>query len=454
MKTYKFSKTYIGAFLYRFAFLLFVPLLQSFLFANRGALKLFTLYSSDLAVVVLLLSFAVIRCSKSEFRSSRNILDVKSGIVFRISEKSLRNKKENLLLTKGIFLNLFGGCRLKVFGGSTFSTAYLRQRDCVELLDDILPRQPEKNLVSGIFRTLLMSVSFSNALTGLLAAVPLIRRASMVLGAKQTALIIEGANLEGLLAFTGLPPILSRISSILFMFLVIGFASEFFAEYGLKFSIYSTHFAVKKGLITKTQVFFSKSSVRALVFRQSLLMFLLGFYSAEIRLNLRPRRKIHVLSAASRTLCDDLEDEVFGKKSGKVYVFYPPKDALWSFTYLPIMCFALASLGLILFSQNIIIKAILSVLSGVFAVWFLFRVFALYRTSFKIKKGIGEVKYFSGMNFTRCVFKIDDVISFQTTRSLFQRINGRCNLIVQISNSRAIKVKIKHLNVEDILLLK
>jgi len=259
MKRYKFSKTYVAAFAYRFAFLLFVPLLQGLLFADSGVLKLFTLYSTDLAVAVLLLSLAVIRCSKSELRHSRKDLEIKGGVIFKTREKTLKNARGSLVFSKGIFLRLFGGCRLRVFGGSAYSTAYLKQKDADSVLKDILPQKAEKVVVSGIFRSLLMSLSFSNALTGLLAAVPLMRRASMVLGAKQTALILEGASLEGLLSFTGLPPILSRVSSVLFFCWIIGFSTEFFREYGLKFCIFSSHFGVKKGLITKPMRFFLKN---------------------------------------------------------------------------------------------------------------------------------------------------------------------------------------------------
>lgn len=454
MKKYRFSKTYVGAFFYRFAFLLFVPLLQGFLFAKEGWQLLFTLYSTDLLVITFLLSFAVIRCNKSKLLHSRIYTDVKSGVLLKTEEKTLKTKRCSFVFVRGIFLRLFGGCRLRIYSGNGFSTAYIKNVDKKDILKDLLGEKISKNINSGIFRSLLMSASFSNALTGLLAAVPLIRRGSMIIGAHQTALLVEGASLEGILKFTGLPPLLSRVSVIIFFCWIIGFSNEFFGEYGLSFKKYSDFFMVSKGLITKTQAVFSQNSIRGLVFRQSLLMFLLGFYSAEIKLNIKPRQRIHILSAARATACTDLQEEIYGKVFGNSKVYYPPKTAMLSYTYLPVMCFLLSSLTLILFSENIIIKALASVFSGIFAIWFLFRFFALFRSSLTVSAGFFQVKYFSGMNFTRIIFKAEDVVNFEITQSLFQIINGRCNVYFKVANAKAMKVRIKHLNIKDALKIK
>ncbi len=449
MKKYKFSKTYVAAFIYRVAFLLFVPVLQGILFAESGIQLLFTLYSTDVLVLVLLISLAVIRCNKSELIHSRSMVEIKGGVIFKTNEKTLKCKRCSFVFSNGIFLRLFGGCRLRIFSSNAYSTVYLRNKDKSEILKDLLSENLIKTISSGIFRSMLMSISFSNALTGLLAAVPLIRRASIVMGARQTALILEGASLEGLLKFTGLPPLLSRISSVLFFCWIIGFSTEFFSEYGLKFKKYPANFLITKGLIIKTQAVFPEKAVRSLIFRQSLLMFLLGFYSGEIVLNIRPRRKIHILSAASRTDCADLQEEIYGKKSEDYKVIYPPKSALWGYTYLPVLCLSVSSLVLILFSENIIVKSVAGVFTGIFSVWFLFRFFALFRSSLTFSDSLFEVKYFSGMNFTRVIFKVEDVVDFELTQSLFQQINGRCNVKIKVANAKALKVKIKHLNMKD-----
>lgn len=449
MKKYKFSKTYVAAFLYRFAFLLFVPLLQGFLFAKKGSEILFTLYSTDLLVLVLLLSIAVVRCNKSELIHSQQKTEIKSGIFFKISEKTMKNKRCSFVFESGFILRLFGGSRLRIYSGKGFSTAYIRNVDKKDIIKDLLKESPEKNISSGIFRNLIMSASFSNALTGLLAAVPLMRRASLIMGARQTALILEGANLDGILKFTGLPPLLSRISVVLFFCWIVGFFTEFFREYSLDFKKFPDYFMVSKGLITKTQAVFGKNSVRALIFRQSLLMFLLGFYSSEICLNIQSRRKICVLSAARATDSINLQEEIYGRIFEKSKVIYPPKSAVLGYTYLPVICFSVSSLSVIFFSENIVIKAVSAVLTGISALWFLFRFFALFRSSLRFSKDFFEVKYFSGMNFTRIVFKAEDLMGSELTQSIFQRKNGRCNVKLCIANSKALKVKIKHLNLKD-----
>ena len=183
-------------------------------------------------------------------------------------------------------------------------------------------------------------------------------------------------------------------------------------------------------------------------------MFLLGFYSAELRLNIKPRRKIHILSAAGRTACEDLKEEIYGKQNAKALILSPPKKALWGYTYLPFICLCLTLLMLIMFSENIIIKSVLTVLSLIFAIWFLFRFFALFRSSLKILGEVIEVKYFSGMNFTRVIFKSEDVVGFEISQSVFQRFSGRCNVKFIIANAKSEKIKIKHINKNDAYKLK
>jgi len=454
MKKYKFSKTYVAAVLYRYAFLLFVPVLQGLLFAKSSKGFLFTLYSTDLALLVLLVSVAVIRCSKSSLSIDKRALETKGGVIFKTCDTVILNQRASFLFTDGLFLRLMKGCRLRVFAGSGYSTAYLKQKDKNEIIRSLLPLKAKKITSSGIFRTLLMSLSFSNALTGLLAAVPLLRRVSVIMGAGQAAMLLEGKALEGILKFTGLPPVLRNISSVLFFFWLIGFFTEFFSEYRLKFIEFSSHFYVSKGLVAKTQAVFHKSSVRMLLFRQSILMFLLGFYSAQLRLNIKPRRKIHILSAVRGVACENLKEEIFGKSKAEAMVISPSKSALWGYTYLPFIALSISMAVIIFFYDNIIIKSLFAVLSGVFAVWFLFRFFALYRSSLEIRDDVFEVKYFSGMNFTRVVFGLYDVTGFEISQSLFQKITDRCNIKITVANVMGEKIKIKHISLKDIEKLK
>lgn len=440
--------------MYRFAFLLFVPVLQGFIFAKSGVQLLFTLYSTDVLLLFLILSIAAVRCNHSKVLNSKNLLTVKSGAFFKTEEKTLKNRRCSFLFTKSIFLGLFGAWRLRIFSSNIYSTAYIKAKDKTEILREITGETRHKIISSGIFRTLLMSASFSNALTGLLAAVPVIRRASVIIGARQTALVLEGTGIEGLLKFTGLPPLLSKVSSLLFLCFVIGFFTEFFSEYGLKFIKFREYFMVSKGLITKTEAIFGKKELRALVFRQSLLMFLLGFYSGEIVLNIKPKRKIHVLSAARRTACEDLQDEIFGKNKSKAQVIYPPKSAMWGFTYLPLLCLLFSSAVVIVFSENIVATAVGGGFSLVFAIWFLFRFFALLRSSLLVSENHLEIKYFSGMNFTRTLFTAENIASFELTQSIFQRISGRCNLKIKLKNALARKVMIKQLYLKDVIKIK
>lgn len=443
MKDYKFSKTYIALFMYRFAFLLFVPFLQGLLFAHLGLIKLFTLYFADLLVVAFLFSVAVVRYRSSHIYIMKREISICRGVFFKTKESTFQNFCGCITLTQNLFLRIFKGVRLKVFSGSVNSTAYLKAKDSEEIESEFDVGKALEKFTSKIPRNLIMSASFSNSLTGLLASVPVIRRVSAVLGARQTSLILEGVSLEGIFRYAGLEPTLSRISAILFLAWTVGFFTEFFKEYGLACEIGKRDLKVTKGLITKETTVFSRSHIKVLVFRQSLLMFLLGLYSGEVRLNIKGG-KIHLLSASSPTRCRELENTLLGEKGRRIIYINVRDKAILGYTYLPLICLSLVSAVLIIFPQNLIVKGIFGSLIIIFSLWFVFRILALYRSSLSIWNDFIEVKYFSGMNFTRSVFKIEDVTSFKITQSIFQRFSGRCNIQFLICNNRKTKIKIKH----------
>lgn len=441
MKEYKFSKTYIVFFLYRFAFLLFVPFLQGLFFAHLGLYKLFTLYFADLLVVGFLFAVALVRYRSSRiYIMKRNILLCR-GVFFKTKESTIRSFSGCVLLTQSLLLRAFKGVRIKFFSGAVSLGAYVKKEESEEISQGFVNSRIIEKFTSKIPRTLIMSASFSNALTGLLAAVPLLRRISAVLGARQT---LEGVSIEKILNFSELELTLSRLSALIFLAWTVGFFTEFFREYGLSCEIFQKEIRVKKGLVTKETSVFPKDSVRVLVFRQSIIMFLTGLYSGEVRLNIKGG-KIHLLSASSATRCRDLED-VLLKEKGKRLLHLNVRDkAILGYTYLPLLSLIIVSAVLVFFGENLFVKGIFSTLAFVIFLWFLFRIFALYRSSLSLWQDFLEVKYFSGMNFTRSVFKVEDVISLRLTQSIFQRLSGRCNLEFLIKNNRKTKIKIKHI---------
>lgn len=289
MKKFKFSTAYVAQFMHRFAFLLFVPFLQGLLFSSQGFEKLFALYSIDVALIILLLAIAFIRQKKASLLASEKSFVLKQGVFFKRKDTASA-KNSNLTLTRPLLLRFLRAGRLRISSGTGVSNAYLKTEDSRTIFE----KTTQENAIcfrSSLFRTALMSAVFSNSLTGLLAAVPFLRRTASLLGAKETALIIQGVSLDGWLALRGLPPFISKVSSILFACWAIGFFTEFFREYNLSLSFSQDHIYISKGLVTLSHVKFSKESVRALIAKQSLLLFFCGLYSIQAAVNLSPKRK-------------------------------------------------------------------------------------------------------------------------------------------------------------------
>lgn len=389
---------------------------------------------------------AVIYTESGSIISNKSKLCVNRGVLLHLRDSAIPHR-HSLVLTETLLLRFLKAGKLKVSSGLSTTTVYLKKQDAISFFQQNSDEN-QQNFYSPLPRTLLMSAVFSNSLTGLLAAVPLLRKGASLLGAHQTALFLQGISLEGWLSLRGLPPLLSKISSILFACWAVGFFTEFFREYGLRISVCSDIMVIRKGLVTKSHIKIHTSNIRAIISKQSILLFLCGLYSLQVAANLSRSAKIHILSAAARLKCIDVEEKLLGKTKSDI-TFSIPYKALFSYTWLPLLLFLLSSLLLILLPQRFIFKIFFGITAGLCVLMFIFRVMAFYRSCISIKGRICEVKFYRGMNFLSTKLVICHINSVSLSRNIFHRFNGRCNLTISINSAKPFKVKIKHLKYSD-----
>lgn len=451
MKSYKFSKAYTVVFMYRFAFIFLLPFIEGLLFSKASGYTLITIYSADLTGAVLLLWIAVIRCESSHLTVKGRKITVNKGIILKASEKTVFDGEGGLSIGAGLTLRLLKGSRLRVFSGNNCATAYLKVADSREIARKLINGKELSQFKSNALRSLLMSASFSNSLTGLLAAIPILKRVSAVLSTSYAPDTLSydkaGELLLALKARSGA----FELGTLLFLFWLIGCSTEFLREYGLTLRVYPGCYSVSKGLMTKTQTVFCRTSVRAMVFRQSLPMRALKLFSVELFLCVKPEKKLHILSAASKAASVAVQREIFGENGEPKIKIKPPKKALWGYSYLPYTCTFLLCSSIIVFSDYMLLKMILTVLLGVAAVWFLFRFFALRNCALYIYANAAEIKGYTKMNFTQWVFKKENTASVTVNQSVFQRLSGRCSVSFALEGSYKLKVGIKHINKKELI---
>lgn len=450
MKSYKFSKAYTAVFMYRFAFILLLPFIEGLLFSNASGYTLITLYSADLTGAVLLLWIAVIRCESSQLTVNGRKITVSKGIILKASQNTALDGEGVLSIGAGLMLRLLKGSRLRMFSGNACATAYLKTADSREIARKLINGKELLRFKSNALRSLLMSASFSNSLTGLLAAIPILRRVSAVLSTSYAPDSLSYDKAGDLLLALKARSGAFELGALLFLFWFIGCFTEFLREYGLTFRVYPDFFSVSKGLMTKTLTVFYRTSVRAMVFRQSLPMRALRLFSAELFLSVKPERKLHILSAAKKTAGLAVQRELFGENGEPKIIIKPPKKALWGYGYLPYICTSLLCGAIIGFSDYLLLRMILTVLSAVAAVWFLFRFFALRHCALYVYADAAEVKGYSKMNFTQWVFKKENTVSVSVSQSIFQRLSGRCSLSFAVEGSYKLKIGIKHINKKEL----
>lgn len=450
---HKSSPVFVAVFLYRFVFLLLTLLLQAAVLEGVSPEATVYMYRLDIFLLIILCLWAVVCYRSISYSTCNGILRVQKGVLTAQDSKVPFSTFDSLQITANPLFRLFKVCKVQTTASKSHTTLYLNRKATKKLTDFFCSDTKKKaeRLSSDFFSVLIFSAGFSGALTGLLSAIPLLRNISGLLGERNTRNILANADLWVYTGYTALPPFLRTLSTLFLWAWGIGTFVELNRYLHLKTSFYNDRIVAQHGLFTKHLSVHRKAVVSCLVFKQSILLYLLRLYTAEAYLPVGRREvKLPLLLASRKNKCKDtlhalhLPIQLSSSPCTK-----PPDSSLWGYVWKPLLFLSFISLLCILPDMltpyRIEIHLMLfTTLWG--CVWFLFSAFA-HRHSAVFCDNIGIIiRSAKGLSLTQAHIPLNKIRAVKITQNIFQKRNGVCNLYVYIRSNKKQAFLIKHID--------
>lgn len=370
------------------------------------------------------------RCCRYRLRESDDgrfhSVAVQRGIVLRRSLHVCAEDAASVEVERTPLLWLLRARRIRI------STAGLRRRtDAVLYLAAshtrrlfFLPSRGTSPRNIRLWPVVLLSLSGSNALVGVLTLVPLLRAASRLLG-KSTSehLLAAGDSL-----WVGVPPLLSYLANLLLLGWGVAVVSAFFRYMGFRVKREEGHLHITSGFLTRRDVLIDGDRITALEQRQTLLMRLWGFSSAIITAAGYGR------DARSRPVLIPAADAAQLKKAVSALLpDYPtacvsvhPRSRL-RYAAAPLAFLTVGSVGALLGEMGVPITAAWMV-AGVW--WLLIRLLGFESAGFGMNEDGIIVCYPRGLALYRVQLPREVADRITVTQTLFQRVRGTCTVQV------------------------
>lgn len=455
----KTSRMYIFAFLYRFAFLLIAVPIQALLFEGANPATVIVTYSVDFALLTLLIIWAIVRYRSIRYGTEDGVFTAKKGVSLKFADKLSLKSIDCISVTRRVLHRPFKVCQANICTAGHTSSLYLKNTDTRKLLREFAETQQDHSqkeiFRSRILSTLLMCAGFSKSLTGMLAAIPVLRNSAELIGGNLTEAVLSGLDLRGFILFAGLPPVLKLAANLLILAWAVGFTAEFLRQFGLSWGFYAGCIYTARGVFTKRFNLFRKDRVSALVISQSLPLCWLSLYSAEVLIRSADKEnRLTLLTPYRRErLKNTLSKLEFLSKDEKVpNILRPHPDTLWGYTYLPmtlltlvcVLCITADSLSTVI-PPNLYLALLLVIL---LSVWFLFRAVAHRRAALYVTTANVIIRNYRGLTFTCALIPREKIRSVKLSESIFQRRRKNCTLRIYIHGNKQRSFSIKHISKE------
>lgn len=325
----------------------------------------------------------------------------------------------------------------------------------------IIEFSTDKTLQHIIFKSkliypVLMSLTQSNFLTGTLALSVIFQRLGDVLGEKLAENVIQSLNFPQYLLAMGLPPVFSYVGGFIFAGFLFGLFTQIFNNINFTSFCNDKFIFVYKGLYRRNILAVQKRFLNGVLIKQTLLMCII---------------KIYTISLLYIGIKDDKNSGVYvpaTKKSKLIHYISPiipieekraeikpSRNSLMSYLYTPLICLGITVILCILsyknFYTSFVARFIAIVLTPFCVLWVSFRILAYKHSGVSIYDKTIKLCYFNHLNLMTAIVKHSSITKVVITRSIFQRPFNKCHIIFYICDKKRLKVKIKHLNYNEVL---
>ncbi|MCQ4021481.1 MULTISPECIES: PH domain-containing protein [unclassified Ruminococcus] len=418
----------VAEFLYRYAFLLIIPILQYLIVRPQGILEMFTTGGMNVLLAAAVVVYAVLRYRCRNVRICKGKIIAEKGVFYRTKTVIYEKRLVGAAIRQGAITAIFGACTLCISTGEGRLSVveYIRKRHME------LPLLSVYGTVirAGLFHSFVAAADATSALSGLLLIIPFLRKTAPVIGGALSEGFYGGVDLWSGIVSKVLPPAAAYISGLIAAGYAFAFIYELLKHLKMRIVKNDESIKISRGFVWRFSAVQPRAEISALTMEQGILCRVLGI------------KKVFVLSSLFK--CLGAERELISVKTGRLKkpksdIVTPNKGSVFSFIMLPALLLVSAVAAAFYFQSEgkaAAVSIILSIAVPILMFWVLLRAAAFEQTFLWIDDSGVFAGSFSGLRLVQVCIDKDRVNMIEIRQSLIQRFFGSCNVRVYAHNRR------------------
>ncbi len=460
----KFSKVHpytIAEYLSRFALIVILPLLQQIIFLLFQPYNIFdwlSLFGFNLLFTLIVIFWCFLEYRCIGYHVDDRSLSEQRGIIVKHIRTIPYKCIHSLTIKHTLFASLFGATKLNLDTPAGKKTKpdisfTLSKKELNKAVSTIFPEEHRKLIYhASPLRIILMSASWSNSVSGLLLAAPFINKIGSILGEEFSEKIYSTVDFSAQFIAVGVPPIAAGIAYALAAGWIIALLVQFFRYARFTVSQSGENTIISRGLLLQSERIINLENINAISVKQTLLMRILGLFSAYINIIGLQKEKgdrSMLVAAASYSELKKLVVDLIEISLNLKREIIPPKKALKSFCWLPLSLFLINILILIIFYTVNGIRQLflfLSLFSAPFFLWWMLLRIQAYKTSgLSLSSNKLTIRGYYHLSLIASIIPFDKIQFLSIHQNPFQRRSGLCNVRVYIFSERKEYFTVKQL---------
>lgn len=397
---------------------------------------------------------------KQSYFMGDNGIFIRQGIFFKRKYVMPYDKIQTLSVKKDILPSIFGAVKVSADtpAGSSRDydiSGYISKKNTEKMLERINRENIKGNIYrSNMVNTILLSVFWSNPITGLIFIVPVLSKSAKIVGSELTnSLIYDSISSDKNFFALYFSPAVSAIITIIILCWVISVLMVFLRYAGFRSYRLENFVAVSRGAINKSFLMTRTDGITAVTINQSLFMRILNIYSAGIFVigsdKIKGDRSMIIPPEGKEKIYKGIY-ELTGIDPHETESIYVRKHKLWSYVYLPVILFAVCTLGFILSKFLGRLSSIIRVLSAICMLlilwWFAFRCFAYRHSHIALCGRNISVCTYERLTLKKYIIPIEKIQSVEISQNIFQLKKDTCNVKLSIYAEKKTSHRIKQLD--------
>ena len=401
----------VAAFLYRYAFLLVIPILQYIIIRPQGIWEMLTAGGANVLLALSVIIYACLRYKCTDITLCGSKIIVRKGVFRRTKTVIFEKRLVGAAIRRSAVTLLFGAHTLSIIEGEGKPSVqeYIGRKG----RDLPLFRVKGESKRLSLLHSFIAAADSTSALSGLLLIIPFLRKTAPVIGGRLSE------------DFYGSVDMLSNIGY------GFAFAYELFRHLRTRIVKNGEYIKISRGCVWRSVSVQARTEISAVTAEQGILCTVLGI------------KKLFLLSPLNRSAGS--ERELFEVKRGRLkrpddsLIVKPRAGSIFSFLLMP-LCLLAVSVGFAFYFQSVgrDIRVMIIMSTAVpFSLFLLLLRAASFEQSFlRIDENGVLLGSSSGLRLVQAYIEKSKVNAIEIRQNPFQRIFGSCNVRVYVHNRR------------------